>query len=407
MVEPVDGDPDLHYVGARIARTHPAFADFGPQYAGGCGTTEEAALASALCEGAERYAAGVYPPIGDPPVPRGDVRIPAVEPGACCQFSNEQWQRRGFPYTRPTADVPLRWTTGRDLATQEECAVPAFSVFLPYLPTGGEPLVGPGISTGLCCAESSAEALVGGICEVIERDASAMLWIKGMSPPQIDDQRVRDCAADLLPPADEVTAYDITTDLGIPVAFVVYTGWGVQGRLLSVGSACHPNASVALRKAVKEASQDRVYVRLLIEADPGWSPQPDFGNVVDFPQHARLYSGRPELAARAFACLEGNSSVSSFPDSGAASDVDAQRQRLTDALGSKSLEGAWVDLTPEWAERLGLRIVKVVIPGLLPLHGNHHFAYLGHARLGDPQGAMPSGEVRHHHPIWPFPHPSP
>lgn len=70
-------------------------------------------------------------------------------------------------------------------------------------------------------------------------------------------------------------------------------------------------------------------------------------------------------------------------------------------------DGVWVDLTPEWAKSQRLHVVKLVVPSLLPLHGDHRLPYLGHPRLADSHRAMPHGSKNHEYSLWPYPHPFP
>jgi ribosomal protein S12 methylthiotransferase accessory factor len=305
--------------------------------------------------------------------------------------------------------TPLRWLTGRRLSDDAPCAVPAFAVYLPYQPEPGEPLVAPGISTGLSCAASLEAAVLGGMCEVIERDALALCWLAGLALPRIPQPSILEEAADLLPPSDETVAYDLTSSVGVPVVLIVCRGEGPRGPLLSVGSACHLDARRAVRKAALEASQDRVFVRELVELDPDWQPREDFSNLTDFSLHARLYSVRPDLADEALSFLNGNSEPAELPALVACADSDATQERgeIARRLVAAGHDGAWVDLTPEPAANLGLHVVKVVVPSLLPLHGHHLLAYLGHARLADRRAAMPRSSVLHEHATWPYPHPFP
>jgi ribosomal protein S12 methylthiotransferase accessory factor len=54
---------------------------------------------------------------------------------------------------------------------------------------------------------------------------------------------------------------------------------------------------------------------------------------------------------------------------------------LIDILKKKQLEAFALDLTTDEAIRAGLRIVRVIIPGLQPLSFNYRARYLGHPRL--------------------------
>jgi ribosomal protein S12 methylthiotransferase accessory factor len=252
-------------------------------------------------------------------------------------------------------------------------------------------------------------AVLRGVCEVIERDALALCWLGGLAPPRIPQPSLPDEAAGLLPPYDETVTYDLTSDVGVPVVWIVCRGKGPRGPLLSVGSACHLDARRAVRKAALEASQDRVFVRELVELDPKWQPRDDFSNLTDFSLHARLYSVRPDLADEALRFLDGNPECTECKPLAACADSDAAQDRraVVRRLVEAGHDGAWVDLTPEPAADLGLHVVKVVVPSLLPLHGHHLLPYLGHPRLVHRRAAMPRATVRHAHAVWPYPHPFP
>jgi ribosomal protein S12 methylthiotransferase accessory factor len=261
-----------------------------------------------------------------------------------------------------------------------------------------------GLSTGLACGPTLEEAVAKGLCEAVERDAMALTWVRGLTPPRVDAAAVNALVGHVLPPRDEVVAYDLTTDVGLPVFMVICRGMGPRGPLVAVGAACHPDARLALLKAAMESSQDRAYVRMLIDRDPGWMPDADFSNVSDFSLHARLYSASPALAKRGLAFLEGNpagTSLSRFGPGG------AESIPITAALKVPGIAGAAVDLTPPWAASLGLQVARVVIPDLMPLHGNHPFRYLAHPRLARATACFPRAVLGHDRPLWPYPHPMP
>ncbi|MBX3187840.1 MAG: YcaO-like family protein [Labilithrix sp.] len=381
LAETIDGDAPLVHAGVEIANAHPSL---GGEHlrAGGAGLTRDDAIVSAICEGVERYAASSHPPhdhLGAIFGCRRSLGARALDPASFARFSDRQRALPSFPFARATDDTHLRWVEGVDLATGEPRLVPAFAVHLPYLPARGEPAIDGGISTGLACARSAPEAIARATREIIERDALALLFLRGEPPARVDAREVDAIARDLLPPRDRVSVFDVTTDVGVPVIFVLCVGEGPRGQLVSVGAACDPDPERALRKAAMEASQDRVYVRLLVEDDPAWKPHADFSNVVDFSRHARLYSADPVLARRG---------LFDWIDRGPTVTLARSRAKTL------TFGGAAVDLTPPWAAALGLHVARVVVPELVPLHGNHLLRYEGHPRLGAS-------------PLWPYPHPMP
>jgi ribosomal protein S12 methylthiotransferase accessory factor len=410
FVPTVDGDADLHHAAATVANAHLRTTTDMPAAVGGAGTTREAAVMAALGEALERYLASSYR--------RGQVSVrseaeldcEAVPAAGLAPFSPQQRCQRGFPFQRVTRQTPLHWRIGKRLSDDSPCAVPAFAVYLPYLRESGEPPVAPGISTGLACGDSHESALLGAACEVIERDALALTWIAGISPPRLDQNSFLEQAGDLLPPRDECRAYDLTSDVGVPVVLVVCQGDGPWGRLWSVGSACRPDAGAAIRKAATEASQDRVYVRHLVGQDPDWRPRADYSNVTDFSYHARLYSVRPDLAAEAFRFLDGMSGDAAITPTATQKESLPTTEALkcvVRRLVESGHDGVCVDLTPGWAKSRRLHVVKLVVPTLLPLHGDHRLPYLAHPRLADCRKAMPHGSKNHQCSLWPYPHPFP
>jgi ribosomal protein S12 methylthiotransferase accessory factor len=391
----IDGDAPLHFVAARFAQPHRMGEDYAGANAGGVGGTHHGALIAALAESVERYGAASYDISRLRRCASTDLDAPFISPIECAPFSAAQRNASDFPFVWPAAQMPIYWVGAHGLHERSTMYVPAFSCFLPWI-APDEPPIFPGVSTGLACAESPELALRHAVCEIIERDAVGLTWLKGITPHRLNDSLVRDVAGEVLPPADHVDAYDITSDLAIPVFMVICRGCGPVGLLVSAGTACDPDPAIALRRAAQEASQTRVYVRQLVAADPAWRLQSHFANVNTFAQHARLYSQRPVLADRAFAFLDHAPEQATLPH------VDADP---LDAVARAHLAAAAVDLTQPWAAQIGLHVVRAVVPGLFPLHAIHTLPPLGHPRLANVARALPCGATRHKHDLWPYPHP--
>ncbi|HKP57957.1 MAG TPA: YcaO-like family protein [Polyangiales bacterium] len=133
-------------------------------------------------------------------------------------------------------------------------------------------------TAGLASGNTLAEAVVHGVCELIERDALSLFMQRSPKEQQrrrVDLQSVDDplCIELLWKYADanvQVAAWDLTSDVRIP-CFLVGTldeRSALQRPLgLGFGSGCHVSRAVALARALCDAAQQRV--RRLVGASKG------------------------------------------------------------------------------------------------------------------------------------------
>jgi YcaO-like protein with predicted kinase domain len=170
-------------------------------------------------------------------------------------------------------DLPILWIEGQNLLGGDPAWVPYELVHLNYTtprPTGSGCFAAS--SSGLASGNHLLEAISHGICELVERDALTLWYLKSEAERQrtrlalesVDDP---DCRAVLqrCEQADiEIAAWDITTEVGIP-AFLctIAERYDVRWRAIppSGGSGCHPSRDIALLRALTEAAQSRlVYI---------------------------------------------------------------------------------------------------------------------------------------------------
>jgi ribosomal protein S12 methylthiotransferase accessory factor len=112
------------------------------------------------------------------------------------------------------------------------------------------------------------EAVVHGICELVERDGIALWHVLGargqserrIDPATIDDPDCRWLLDRFASAGIEVCIWDLTTDVGVATFRVhsVDRTDGFRPALPAGGSGCHPDRAVALARALSEAAQSRV-----------------------------------------------------------------------------------------------------------------------------------------------------
>lgn len=251
----------------------------GISYYNGKGVTRSAAQAGALMEAVERYS-------GE----RCDLPVYYCD--------REEMERRG-----PTVDVQeiivphaaeyrpglrLEWVEGYDLLSGRSTYVPLGAVVCPYEPPPGRPLLHYAHTNGLASGNTLEEALCHALCEVIERDAMAIsdaaldlapavgrvLASMGLVPeptvsapkrrfPLIDLESLPRRALILVRRLQRagllVYLRDITSTAGIPTLNCAIVEPQPGGHHLAHGgSGTHPDARVAVSRALTEAAQSRV-----------------------------------------------------------------------------------------------------------------------------------------------------
>ncbi|WP_281353015.1 YcaO-like family protein [Allomesorhizobium camelthorni] len=224
----------------------------------GKGTDEASAKASALMEAVELYCAE-------------HTRLP-LRLGRYCDLSPDNAidvallpHRRGRDFD---PELPILWTWVTDICRDTNVLVPFEMIHTDFtlpLPqgTGFFPMTSTGLASGNCLAE----ALVHGLCEVIERDAYARWQSKFTAKRTAVDIDTIACPMTstlvdrILGSGCTLQLEDITTDVGVPVLFAQISGAG-EGSLITErpagGFGCHPDRNWACVRAITEAVQSRM-----------------------------------------------------------------------------------------------------------------------------------------------------
>jgi ribosomal protein S12 methylthiotransferase accessory factor len=359
---------------------------------GGAGFTPETGKVSALGELIEGYCASFIPP--DSVVHGSYEELSSthevLEPERWALFSERQYAQPGFPFSPFTRKSVLGWVRGFSLVREREVLVPASVVHMPYRPARGEALISPGLSTGLAAGDSLERAILSGMYECFERDAFTIFWMNQLPVRRVDlkgtrpEHRVRRLFEEhLVTPGYHYRVFDITNDLGVPTAYVILTRQTTRGPLHIVGASSRLDGSEAVLKALVEAVQGAPYVQHLMDTDPTWRPAPDFQNVEGFEHSAKLYTVAPELTPHLMEVeqrVQADVTLEQLPHPDTSSPA-ASLEGLVSKLRQRDYEAIVVDLTTDDIAALGLKVVRVLLPELQPLHGAHRLPFLGGKRL--------------------------
>jgi len=302
----------------------------------GKGATRVAARVSALMEAIELHHAEIAQPSW-----RGVARA-----GDCLA-----------EYDGATID----WCSGTDLLSGQATRVPHALVSMDYARLGEAPLIAT--SNGLASGNDRTEAIVAGLCEVIERDAQSR-WLgrsaaarhrAAIDPDTITAPLGRRLLRQIAAAGLGIRLWSFGEDHGVAaIACALYELAPHPVLMPVMGAGVHLEPVVALARAVTEAAQARATLIAGARDDLG---DGDFAE----PGAARLRflmesfgHGRPGLD---WAALRSRSSHC------LARDGD---QLLAGAEGAGARQIACVDLA---GRDLPIAVVKILVPG-----------FLGHAR---------------------------
>jgi ribosomal protein S12 methylthiotransferase accessory factor len=167
--------------------------------------------------------------------------------------------------------LDLLWIEGRDLVGGESVWVPYECVHsrfkLPFPPGSG---CFPMTTSGLASGNNKVEAIVHGLCEVVERDATALFHLqtsrrveRRVALDSVEDEDCLELIACFERAGITVALWDITSDVGIPTFWCLAMEVEEDARMLArpaEGYGCHPDKAIALARALTEAAQARVTV---------------------------------------------------------------------------------------------------------------------------------------------------
>jgi ribosomal protein S12 methylthiotransferase accessory factor len=257
----------------------------------------------------------------------------------------------------PLAATPLPWVQGFELRSARPMWVPREAVTLDCVLGERQPIFDIS-SNGLASGNCLVEAILHGVCEVIERDAEAA-WRREGGQRRLVLDSVRDAGCVELierfnAAGARVVVWDLTSDVGVPVMGCAVLedpdepAWRALG--LYQGFGCHPAPEIALARALTEAAQTRL--TYIAGARDDFFPF-DYERSTDRELLRQIWE---ELATTPYEPVMFDDLPSLASDE-LGDDLEAVVARLA-ACGSEQVIA--VDLS---RSDLGVPVVKVVVPG--------------------------------------------
>ncbi|HKF49522.1 MAG TPA: YcaO-like family protein [Terracidiphilus sp.] len=326
----------------------------------GKGLTDELSRCSALMESIETYHAEQAMP-------------DAIEwPLSAYQTNAEFIDPNRVPLRAPLRgdDDPLIcWVEGRDQVRDATRWIPHELFALDSTRRRSRPPVFAASSNGLASGNTRREAILHGICEVIERDQTSR-WMRdhaGVSSSSskvvldtVNDPDCREIVDRCRRAGLDLHVWSASVDIEIPVFWAVVADFRDNACFphRAVGSGCHPIKEIALSRAMTEALQVRISNISGLRDDVGW---------VRYRDDAIRCPGSWIAEIRGQKESVDFGSIQSLPCPERIPDLMASVRQSLESAGIREI--IVVDLT---RNEIGVPVVFVCIPDLgLFLHQDH------------------------------------
>lgn len=335
-----------------------------------------------ILEGLERYCGLLWPRRGASTITESydNLLVDALDPATCGLYHPETYQRYAeqMEAFRPASKID--WVQGYSFRRGRPILVPAQLAYYGRQQKEKERFFVFDTSSGCAIGSCLEEAILHGLLELVERDTFLIHWYARLAAPRLDPWSSRNVRTLWILDRIERLGYDVfflDTRLDLPFPTVTAVGMRRSDDLgkLSVAAGVGLDPEAALHSALCE----------LASAIPGLSEHlkaredalrpllEDHTKVRSLHDHALLY-GFPEMA-RSAAFLLDNPRVLSVE--AAYEHWSAEQPRHHDLLADLhycvqriielDLDVIVVDQTAPELAGTGLKVARVIVPGLVPI----------------------------------------
>jgi len=352
-------------------------------FGAGAGATQSEAMTACIGEALERYANLTGCETETRFCTWRELGEPTPHPSRYALFSADQYAA-GIGMVPFEETSKVEWIRATDLLTGEGSWVPAQLTQLRHEYREGEERIGYSTSSGSGLGASPQQAILTGLFEGIERDATMRAWLLRLRPPIRRNLTVADLGLpndwDFFLSEPQCVLWDLSALVGIPTAMAAIRGVWPVTPTLAFGSASAPTFQIAARKAAIEAYHTRAWAKSLIANRNACEPDEA---LINFEDHVYLYAHPAAAAACDFLFHQG-------PGEFVAENTDfvarSQEGILAEALrrlASRGIGCLSVDITTVDLRQSGLTAAHTLCPELCRLSVGLMPKFLGSGLLGE------------------------
>lgn len=313
----------------------------------------------------------------------------------------------------------IEWIEGKDLTNQKNCLIPTQLIAVPYWDCGNETIWRAPITTGAAAGSSLKSAIFNGICEVIERDAFMVSWLKQLQLKKIVEyKKVIEQSNDkysllFIKTLQAVYRYNLTPEFYIlPNDTTIHTVMCIlrdQTNIappLTIGLDADLSIVKTMLGALEECLQLRPWIRQLYETKKtDLSDDKNLFNIENLEQRANLWTNNKSVKLmnnwlKPSKTIQLKRLLNKKGDN-----------KLGDLINSINKQNATVyftDLTrytPKSVHEKKLFSVKVIIPEYQPLYLIERFADHVWKRLSSAEERLESRCLISKNSLQKYPHP--
>ena len=349
----------------------------------GKGASDQEALMGAIGEAVERYCSlqpnydAIFKSSAD------QLGASAISPSELVLYSEEQYESRAVPYPRFMSGHRTSWVRGRFLPGGHEAFVPASFA---YLGPVGEHWC-HNTSNGLAAGPDLDSAVLGGLCELVGRDAFLITSMNQPAVPEVTfgPAHAVGCVilAHYMRLGMEIRVFNVTMDIPIYTMMAFAIDRTGRGPSAVIGLGCSLDPAKALTKALFEMCQGRVSelwrYRQRMEDERITSIE----QVRRLEDHGAIFAEGHMLTELDF-LLDSPQEVAleSLADA-SYGDPCADLAQCVELLTKAGSRVAFVDLTTPDVAPFGIRVVRAVATYLQPIHFGYGRERLGGTRVFD------------------------
>lgn len=342
----------------------------------------------AVGEGLERYAGSFAEaiPITDL-VSYAELKatgINALAPEEYKPYSSEQYTNEKFGCLRFDENAKTIWVRGVKLKDNSPVLVPRS---LAVVTIHSHAIIST-TTSGLAAHTDSDQAALSAILEIIERDAFAFAWWTKTSFPLLNMQtlspKINEFISEVF--GDRASGLQIIcmkTEVEIPVFVCTYQSTNKKGEpAFMVTAACALDAEEAIIKSLSEMAHSII---MGLKRFSVWSKKIYTDNydleINDFSEHVNFYfQDRNKSHCQFLLNSREELNFSELKSRDFSSPKEALSfvvKRLTD----KNFDPILVDMTTRDVKKIGFKVVRAIIPGMIQINAEHLYRHWGFPRL--------------------------